>query len=514
MPIRTIIGSRSSRNAAASYAAFASTFLWGFACIPVAVKHLSTEEIGLWAVVQTLLGYLVWVDLGVGPATGRLLADPVVKRDQAELNRWWSVMTSTLWVQGIVVALLGAAAAPLLPGLLRIPTGLHDQARFLILSGALITGAAFPMRGAAGLLTAQNRFYWCPMIQAVSPWIHFVVFLALLKSGFGLRAYIGALAVSQVATWWFYRVLIRRGPDRPRWDASGVTSERVRRLFAFSGNIAVSGIVESLLQTLPQMVIARMSGVAAVPMYNFSSKGPLLGGQLVVRCLQSFYPGLQHLYVAGESEAFKARHRHAGMLTVAVSLLAAAGVIALNPVIVGLLAGNRFYAGPAANLWFAAAAVSLPLASVFQLLLPISGSMGRSAVVSVAKLLLGGAAAIFALRHHGLPGIAAVFAMLPWIDCAYAYLRGARNCGFTPRSLSPQVLLLGTAAFAATCLAGYLAIQPGMPPPAPTDPAGLLTLLSSPGMIAASPLLLTGMVLLALSLRAMLARIRPAAPAA
>lgn len=74
MTLKSLLQKPASKNAAASYLAFASSALWGLASIPLAVTYLKPEQIGLWAIVNALLGYLAWADLGIGPAIGRIMA--------------------------------------------------------------------------------------------------------------------------------------------------------------------------------------------------------------------------------------------------------------------------------------------------------------------------------------------------------------------------------------------------------------------------------------------------------
>lgn len=454
MSIKKIFSSRASLNAGASYLGFISTSLWGLVSIPLAVAYLSKEEIGLWAVVNAVIGYLVWMDMGVGPAVGRLIAPSVASRDQIEMNRWWSLTKAALWCQGILVILIGVALGPVLPRLLGVPLHFQSEAAFLLVGGAALTGLGIPMRGAAGLLMAQNRFHWVPLLHAIVPWINLVTFFVLLRMGFGLRAYLGALVASQSATWLAFRLILWLGPDRLKWDSSGLTMTRFRQMFGLSGSMAIIGIVESFLQTLPNMLLARLAGLASVPLYNFSAKGPVLGGHLVIRTYHAFYPSLQCLYLAGKKDLFRRRHCEVGMITISFAMVGSAIVLLINPFIVQLLAGSEFYAGSQVNIWFAVAIITVPMAGLFQLLLPISGIMGKSATIACGKLFLGTGAAVILWKGFGMAGLAAVFAFLPLVDGTYGYFRGARNCGYARHELSVGVAVFGLAVIVLTILVG------------------------------------------------------------
>lgn len=452
---RCLKNSPAFRNAAASYFAFVSTTLWGLLSIPLAVAFLDRSEIGLWAVVNTIIGYLVWMDLGIGAATGRLIADSIASNDHREIDCWWSATRFILWIQGALVIILGYFLVPLaLRWTALSPSQLQD-ARFLLIGGAVIIGLSFSMRGTTGLLTAQNRFHWIPFMQGIIPWVNLTAFYLLLRAGWGLRAYILALAASETATWLLCHSFIIFGPYKPKWNRAGIDRNRIGKLFKLSGNMTVVGLVASVLQGLPNLLVARFGGLTSVPIYNFSSRGPMLGSGLVSRTYQSFTPTLLRLHVTGNSEKFARMHLAIGRVTLAIAVCGAACVLIINSMVVELLAGKAFWAGTMVNTWFAVALIITPLAGLFQTLLPISGSMGKAAPVAIIKLLLGGSLATVLWPFFDLSGLAAVFALLPIIDLWYSYNRGTRALGYAKNGLSSQLLVLGLIAILLTILAGF-----------------------------------------------------------
>ena len=437
--ISRIRKTNAGKNAAASYLAFISTFAWAFISIPVAVHFLDKDEIGTWAIVNALLTYLTWMDLGIGQATGRLIADSVTNRDQVELNRWWSATRFVLWVQGALVMVLGLVMSNLAIDFFKIHPDHVSSTKVLLVGGSIVTGLSFPFRGAVGLLTAQNRYYWAPLVQAVCPWINLVVFYLMLRSGYGLKSYIVGLGFSQIFTWIAFTLLVRSSSDRPRWDARGIAKKRLGKLFALSGNMAMVGLVGSVITSLPNILVGKLGSVGLVPTYNFSSKGPQLGGNLIAKIYYSFYPGLQRLHISGLEDDFRERFQAIGLMTIACGLVGSAIVLLANPTLVHLLAKNKYYAGSETNLWLAVGVITIPMSGLFQILLPISGAMGKLPILSGLKLILGIATSVTLWPRFGVTGIASTFALLPAIDGIYCYMRGASNCGYRPHDLGGKI---------------------------------------------------------------------------
>lgn len=431
--------SRVARNAAASYFAFVSTAACGLLSIPVAVAYLGKEQIGLWAVVNSILSYLIWMDLGIGSATGRKMADAISARDQEEIDKWWTATRAALVLQGIILGILGLAGIPLFLGLFNIGDPMRGQAVELIAGSVLLTALSMPLRGVPGLLTAQQRFHWIPLSQGFIPWLQLLVFFLLLRNGWGIRSYLFSMAAVQVFTWLYFIILVRTGEQVPRWNRQGLEKSRFKSLFGFSLNISFLAIVEAILTSLPALLLSRFAGLSAVPLYTFTGKAAVLVTSLVRRTYHAFYPQMLRLHVDGKKEAFRRKHDIIGRLMLAIGLASASAVLLLNRTIVELLAGADFYAGGMATAWMALGIIVTPLSGLFESLVQFSGHMGKSSVVAIAKLAVGVGAASVAYHGFGITGIAAIFALLPLIYATYGYYQGARRCGYQPGELSARV---------------------------------------------------------------------------
>jgi len=448
--------SRSVWNLSASYFAFFSTSLWAVLSIPIAVKYLDSKEIGLWAVASAFTGYLGWMDFGISHAIGRLIAPAVAEGDQDEINSWWTTANLALYAQALLLLGFGSVLVPFFIDLVGIEENLRDAAYWLFYSGVFIAATNLPLRGVPSLMTAQERFHWVPLVQGLVPWVGLVVFYLFLKDGWGVKSYTFALIAGQVVSWICYSILVRTGPNQPKWDRQGLNKQRFKRLFSFSGNLMVLGFIDTVTATLPTMLLARLGGLGMVPVYNFSSRGPMLASGLVSRTYQAFQPGWQRSFVAGNLEEFKRRHRTAGYLTLGSATCGAGATLAFNPMLVEFLAGGSYFAGSLATAWFAAGIISLPMGSYYQSLLTLSGSLGKAALFFSAKLLLAFAAALFAWFSFGMAGVAAVFALLPLVNGIYGYVAGTRRCGFKPNEVSPVVGLLTLLMILSTVVAGWV----------------------------------------------------------
>lgn len=439
--------SRAARNAAASYLAFVSTSLGGLISIPVAVAYLSKAEMGLWTIVFVMVTYLLWLDFGIGNATGRMIAGAMAKQDQTEINRWWTLSIGVLGILGLIVALVALGISPFLGSWLNIPPEQTADALWLFLGTALVCAIGMPVRAYPGLLVAQERFHCVPLVQAIHPWLQLGVFWSLLHAGFGVRAYFPALMFSQVCGWFILVWQVHRKGMHFKLDFGGWTRSRFRELFSYSSSLAVLGISSSFIQSLPALLLARLGGLPIVPVYNLSYRGPTMVTSLSQRTIQSFYPNLQKLFVTGDRGRFIEKYRELNQLGVWISLIGAGAVLAGNRTLICWLANIEFYAGHWTNVGFACIVLATSFVASLVNLLQYSGKMGKMSLIAVLELPVACILLMTGLHFFDLPGLAAAFALIPLlIRGPYAFVVGSNHCGFPAWKLcGSAILALATA---------------------------------------------------------------------
>jgi O-antigen/teichoic acid export membrane protein len=444
-----------ARNSGAAYFAFVSTSLSGLLSIPVAVAYLDKEEIGLWAAVSAMVGYLLWMDLGIGNAAGRLLAPSVTDKNRVEINRWWSVIQVSLLILGIVVMGLALLCIPLFERVFGVPTHLRHDARILLVGSAIIAGINFPLRAIPGFLTAENRFHWVPICQGLLPWAQLGGFYLMLRMGHGLSSYVWGTAASQFFVLVFYRSLVHKSELRPRISLRGISMERVRSLLSLSLNLSALGLTNSLLQSIPTMILARHGGLASIPIYTFTCRAATMASGLVGRNLHAFYPSLLRLHVSGNRDGFMKKFKLAADITLALGTIGAGGILVFNEAIVSLLAGQTFFAGISTTAWLALGVFLTPLSLTAASLLQISGSMGKTIPFTVLNLVVVYFASIFAFQRFGMPGLAAVFTLQVLGYSSYAFARGCRNLGYRIADFPKSLWIIPIAVSAAIFLAAW-----------------------------------------------------------
>lgn len=427
--LKQLRSSQAGRNAAASYLNFVSVAACGLLSIPIAVHFLEKEALGLWAIVSGLISYLVWLDLGIGTASARLIAPAINQKNQAEINAWWTLSRGIMFLLGLAGGALCLLSIPLLLWVFDVPDYLLGDAKLLLVGAAGIVAASIPIQGVSGLFTAQGRYHWSPLLQSVTAWINLLVFYLCLRQGLGLVSYVWALVASLGTQWLAYWLLIRIGPMPPKWDRRGFERAKMRSLMRYSLNIAGSGFVEALSNRVPTLILGAVGGLGLVPLLHFTMRAPSLIQSLVRKTLWSFYPGLLRMQVSAAKHQLPERHRQVGELLLTLGLLVAGGTAIFNKTFVCLLAGPDFYAGDAVTLVLVALILFEPLARMYRILLNLSGNMGHTALFSFLSLVIGSAAAYLGYQVVGMAGLLVVVFVQPLVLGFYGVLHGAKHSG-------------------------------------------------------------------------------------
>lgn len=468
--IRDSLKSGPALNLAAGYFCFASTAAYGFASLPVAVHFLDKQQIGLWNLISQVVAYLLFLEMGVGAAVGRMLAGPLASRNQGEIDRTWSTVLSILAAQSVLILLAGWLVQPWLAGYFRIPPELAAEAGFLWLGMTTLHATAFLMRAYTGVLLCQDRYHWTLIISGFTPWIQLAAFAAMLSFGAGLRSYVFATLLVNLCQFFWLRKLIREGPHTLRFRPADASWQNARPILGYSFSMMLWTIAPAVLASIPAMVIGRSLGLEQVTIYVVSSRVPLMVAMLAMRGFHAFFPKLQNLYVQDHRERFIRFYRLATSLSLLMTGTGLLLALFANRHVVGFLARDDFYAGHSVTLWFALGFITIAVSEQLGCLFIIAGKGKLVSLVLAVEILLTLAAASLLCPHFGLPGVAAALALTPLlVRIPYYLIYGPRACHFRAAELYGNASL----ALAASILmvaGAYLLLQtnrhPGAFPPA------------------------------------------------
>ena len=306
---------QAARNAGFALLEFAWPLGLALLVTPLLIRGLGVDAYGVLSVVAVLLGMLGLLDLGIGGAGVREMAQHLGRGELRPAATVFGTVVTAYVAIGLAAALFVFLAAPLVvTGVLLVPDDLVDPA----VAAFRVSGLGFPMALAVGalasVLRAAQRFDLSARVALVFSTIGPLAALAMVQLGAGIVGVAAsAVAVNAVAGIAYYRSARRLLGDVP--IPMGVDTAVLRRLIGFASWFLVASIGVVVLYQLDKLLVAGMLGVTAVTYYvvpgNIANRiQGLLGAATAI-----VFPASSDLHARGDREALSRLYRDGTRLT-------------------------------------------------------------------------------------------------------------------------------------------------------------------------------------------------------
>lgn len=264
----SVEGGRLARNAVFNLAGQVLPLFSGVALIPYIVRGLGPERFGMLGIIWVVFGYFSLMDLGLGRATTKFLAEWLAKGEERRISEmvWSSIVLQLL--MGLVGGVIIAALTPLLvERVLRTPPSLMLEGRlaFYILAAALPVVLA--MNGFRAVLEGCQRFDISNLLRVPSSILAFAVPAAGVAVGLRLPGIVLCLAAFRLLfalVHGFYCLQVLPClKTRP-----AIHSGMIFHLLSFGGWVTASNVVNPILLTVDRFFVGSLLSVALVGYYT------------------------------------------------------------------------------------------------------------------------------------------------------------------------------------------------------------------------------------------------------
>jgi O-antigen/teichoic acid export membrane protein len=234
--------------------------------IPFLIKGLGTPRFGVLMLVWSIIGYFGLLDMGVGRATTKFVAD----QEAAGKTLLPIIVTSITLLIGIGIAggvIIFFATPWIVNDILNVPAPLaaETQTAFYILSASIpvILGCV----GASGILQAQQRFKLINAVKVPANILNSVSPLIVLIFTKKLPYIVAVLVVERAITFIIYIFYCLKG--QPLTLNSDYSFEKwTKKLLGFGAWLTVSNIVNSIMVYMDRFIIGAILTMSAVAYYT------------------------------------------------------------------------------------------------------------------------------------------------------------------------------------------------------------------------------------------------------
>lgn len=430
-----------------------------FVVTPFIIRLLGPASYGVWALLQSMLSYLILADLGMARASTKFAGDCYSKGDgEGEAAAIWTSAVITVVVTALCALAVIFAARFLVTTALHVPRHLIRPS---VLAVRIIAVASVVGSVAGTMNTPQTvRLRWGVLTlsssgPAVIASVAAPIVLVLTSGGVVVIATVAAAAaVVTAAANLLIAVRLQPGLLRPRFRRNLVSP-----LLRYGGGLTISGLATIPLVTAERFFLAHNHSTSVVAYYAVAMS---IGSVLTViasTVAQPMFPALVRLHAAGAHKELRHLYRQAQQ-----------GIfLIVTPAAILMI----FLAEPFLRLW---AGPQYAEHSTFPLIVIVVGvSMNTLAMVPYTYMLASGRTSFIAKIH--------LLELLPYLAAAMVLTAkfGALGAALAWSSR----MALDTLIFVTTCK------RHGGLPWAPTSTRILVGLLVPASLIASTALLST-----------------------
>lgn len=422
VPPVSIDGTRLAKHTAFNLAGQVLPVLAGIVLIPYIVRGLGPDRFGMLGIIWVVFGYFTLMDLGLGRATTKFLAQLLVKGETKQISEmvWNSLILQVLLgiAGGAIIVLLTPV---LVERVLKTPPALKGEglAAFYILAATL--PAILAGNGLRAVLEGCQRFDITNLLRVPSSVLAFVIPATSVAVGLHLPGVVLCMGISRVGftiAHGFYCVRIlpylrARPPLR---------SAAVLPLLSFGGWVTAANLVNPLLLSMDRFLIGSLLSVAMVGYYTAPFEAVTKLWMIPASLMTTVYPTCSALGAENLRELQNLYSRSIKYIFCSLAPVSLILVLFARPLI-GAWLGPGFVDKSSMPLQFLAIGVFInSFAHVPYCFLQALGRPDTGAKLFLSELLPFALLLWWMITRHGIAGAAAAWSIRVAIEVVLLFL--------------------------------------------------------------------------------------------
>jgi O-antigen/teichoic acid export membrane protein len=454
--VPAINGTKLATNTAFNFAGQVFPVLAGIVLIPYIVRGLGPARFGLLGITWVIFGYFSLMDLGLGRATTKFLAEwlPKGATDQIREMVWNSILIQLLL--GVAGGLLIGVLTPfIVDRVLKTPAGLESEARaaFYILAVALPFILAG--NGLKAVLEGCERFDITNLLRVPSSMLAFVIPAVAIAMGLRLPGIVLWMGISRLIFTFAHGVYCLRVlpylKTRPVLRSSAVFP-----LLAFGGWVTASNVVNPILLSMDRFLIGSLLSVAMVGYYTAPFEAVTKLWMIPASLMTTVYPACSALGMEKVSDLQILYSRSIKYIFCALAPVCLI-LILFSRQLIGAWLGLSFVDKSAVPLQLLAVGVLInSFAHIPYCFLQALGRPDTTAKLFFCELLPFGLALWWMITHYGIAGAAGAWSIRVAIEVILLFWICRRVLSLSALHVIDRRMWTALAAFCATGMAAYV----------------------------------------------------------
>jgi len=279
---------------------------WGILVVlfltPYIVSRLGVERYGIWALLTSLVGYIGFLDLGVGGSYVRYIAEYYTQKDYSKVNQ--VVNTGFLFCLGLAFILIPLAlffTEPLLT-FLKLDPSAYPEIEFVFFWGVVIFSLSNATFVFGSVQTGLQRMDLTNIVAMALTIPYALGFILFLEFGYGLRGlmiHIGIMwMLNTVINFWIAKRILPGFSFNPFLFEGKMFVE----LFRFGIKLQISRLSQLVSFQVDKLLITYFLSVGMVTFYDLGAKITGSIRKLPLLLVSALVPASAEIFAKGDKE--------------------------------------------------------------------------------------------------------------------------------------------------------------------------------------------------------------------
>jgi O-antigen/teichoic acid export membrane protein len=394
------------RSTASNVAGQAVVMLTWFALTPFIVHQLGAGDYGLWVLVASLVAYGNLLDLGVGGAVTKYVAELRARGRSDEASDLIATALAMYCVIGLIVLVASVPFAFAFPHLFNIAPDQESDARWVVLLTGIAVAVKLPTTTAYAVLRGLQRFDLNNLIGALATLMQAAATVTVLLLGWGVIGLAAIVVPLTLLTQIPMFAVIRHVAPDLRFGIRGAQRRLVRTVASFSTSLLVINGASAVKTETDQVVIAAALPLARVAPYSLAQRVSQLPTIVTYQFTRVLFPLAAELHGTEDRARLRGLYVGSTRLTLALFVPIAAGLMILAKPFLAAWVGEEF-AGDAdiVVILIAAGLFDVPMWPAASMLMGTNAHRAL-AVFAAASALLNLAISVALVGSIGVTGVA------------------------------------------------------------------------------------------------------------
>jgi O-antigen/teichoic acid export membrane protein len=425
------------------------------------VRVNGRDVLGAYSIILEIVGYVMLLDLGIGTAIAREVAQmPQSPKGAGQFNTVAVTAVRFLTVSGVVVGLITFAIQESFPFWLRTTPEALAGSRTALSILACWMVPRFPLAFFQLLLYARQEIARYAFSEFVGEVIRTIASILLVIGRFGLPGLATATVIGQAISLLLCVYWSRHHIRSVNWLQAG--SRRIlMKLIGISYPLGVMSLCDRVALFSQNTIVAYLFDTKTAAAFYATRTPGFYAASILWRFADAIFPGINELYGANLRDPLRSAYTRIIGYTMGMAVWLAVGIWAFNRELVSLWLGPAFYLGRPITVALAILILSATFKNISAKFAVMEGRIRTLMWILVGEALVGVTLSLLLGRLWGAAGVlwAGVFAST--VTVLYLSVRPAAIMQAPVLHLLRQALVVSLRASVVGVIAcvGYVAIR-------------------------------------------------------